>query len=220
MNIQNLLEGHLPEAVKFLIIFMLISSFTYGQFFEGKIVYEHTYKSKLPNVTDQQFSAMMGTTQEYLAKGGNYKSITNGSLLQWQLYRQSDNKLYTKMANNPAILWKDAAVNADEVIKMQVNKNVIEILGHRCDELVLTSKEGVVKYYFSSQLKVDAKLFDGHKAFNWYEFISRSNALPLKFVIDNPQFVLESIAVEIKPMALDDKLFELPAGSKLEKSPF
>jgi hypothetical protein len=207
-------------GINLCIVFVLASNVAYAQFFEGKIIYEHTYKSKLPNVTDQQFSAMMGTTQEYLVKGGNYKSLTNGSLLQWQLYRHSDNKLYTKMSNNPAILWKDGAVNPDEVIQVAVNKDVVEILGHRCDELILTSNEGVVKYYFSSKLKVDAALFAGHKAFNWYEFISRSNALPLKFVIDNPQFVLESIAVAIKPMVLDDKLFELPVGSKLEKSPF
>jgi len=43
---------------------------------------------------------MMGSTQEYLIKGGDYKSIANGTLVQWQLFINKDNKLYNKMSNS------------------------------------------------------------------------------------------------------------------------
>ena len=36
-------------------------------------------------MTDQQWLSMMGGTQEYYIKGGNYKSVTNGTLMQWQI---------------------------------------------------------------------------------------------------------------------------------------
>jgi hypothetical protein len=191
-----------------------------SQNFEGKILYQNKYKSKIPNLTDEQFTSMMGTTQEYIIKGGDYKSIMNGTLVQWQIYINKDNKLYTKMSNVQSILWNDGAVNPDEVLKSEINKEVIEILGHKCDELVLTCKTGIQKFYFSSKLQVDPALYANHKFGNWNEIIAKSNSLPLKIIIDNHQFTVESIATEIKPGVVDANLFTLPAGSKLEKSPY
>lgn len=208
------------RTLKLLVLLLITVSFTYGQSFEGKVVYKNNYKSKIANVTNEQFSSMMGTTQEYYIKGGNYKSSGNGTFFQWQLYSNKDNRLYSKMSNSPAILWNDGSVNADEVVKAEINKGVIDILGHQCDELILTCKSGVQKYYFSSKLKVDPKLFEKHKFGNWNEVMSRTSALPLRMIIDSPQFTVESSAIEIVPMKLDDKFFELPADSKLEKSPY
>ena len=124
------------------------------------------------------------------------------------------------MANSPTIFWNDGAVNPDEVVKSEIGKGMIDILGHKCDELVLTCKSGIQKYYFSTKLKVDPKLFEKHKFGNWNEVISRTNSLPLKMIIDSPQFTIEWTATEIAPMKLDANLFELPADSKVEKSPY
>jgi len=192
----------------------------FGQNFEGKITYQNTYKSKLPNVTDQQFGSMMGSTQDYIIKGGNYKSSANGTMFQWQLYVNKDNKLYSKMSNSETILWNDGSVNSDSVISVQLNKRVTEILGYKCDELVLTCKSGTQKYYFNSKLAVDTKLFANHKFGNWYDYLKQANALPLKLIIDNQQFTVESAATEVKAMKLDDKDFQLPENAKTAKSPY
>ena len=64
-----------------IIFTVLISMTVFGQSFEGKILYTNSYKSKNPKMTDQQWTAMMGSTQEYLIKGGDYKSIVNGTLV-------------------------------------------------------------------------------------------------------------------------------------------
>jgi len=192
----------------------------FGQSFEGKIVYSNTYKSKNPKMTDQQWTSMMGSTQEYLIKGGDYKSIAYGTLVQWQLFINKDNKLYNKMSNSETAFWNDASVQGDEVLKVEVNKNVIEVLGYKCDEVILTCKSGVQKYYFNSKLSVDTKLFVNHKFGNWFDYLSKSNSLPLKSVIETAQFTMESIATEVKPMKLDTKTFELPAGIKTDKSPY
>jgi len=203
------------------IIFTVLISITlFGQTFEGKILYANSYKSKNPKITDQQWTSMMGSTQEYLIKGGDYKSIASGTLVQWQLYINKDNKLYNKMSNSETAFWNEASVQGDEVLKVEVNKGVTEILGYKCDEVVLTCKSGVQKYYFNSKLSVDTKLFINHKFGNWFDYLSKSNSLPLKSVIETAQFTMESIATEVKPMKLDTKTFELPALIKTEKSPY
>ena len=66
--------------------FLLSFVFSFGQSFEGEIVYSATYKSKLANLSDQQIASMIGGTQNYYIKGGDYKAETNGTLMNWQLY--------------------------------------------------------------------------------------------------------------------------------------
>jgi hypothetical protein len=124
------------------------------------------------------------------------------------------------MSNSAAILWNDGAVNPDEVIKSELNKGVIKILGYQCDELILTCKSGVQKYYFSPELKINASLYENHKFGNWDVIMSKTNGLPLKMVIETPQFSMESLATAVTPMKVEDKMFELPADSKVEKSPY
>lgn len=209
----------MSKTITFLLaILFAITSF--GQNFEGKIVYTNSYKSKIPNVTDQQFTTMMGTTQEYFIKGGNYKSLANGSIFQWQLYVNSDNKIYSKMSNSETVLWNEGLENKDEIIKTELNKGVSEILGYMCDELIFTCKSGTQKYYFNSKFSVDPSLFVNHKFGNWYDFLLKSHALPLKAIIDNAQFTSEIVATEVVEMKLDNHLFELPKDAKTTKSPY
>lgn len=205
----------------FAIFGLLIATLTvFGQSFEGKITYANTYKSKNTKIPDQQWTTMLGSTQEYFIKEGEYKSITNGTFVQWQQYSNKDNKLYTKMANTETLLWNDGSIQGDEVLKVEVNKKVTEILGYKCDEVILTCKSGVQKYYFNTKLSVKTKLFVNHKFGNWFDYLSKSNALPLKSIIDTAQFTLESTATEVKPSKLDAKMFELPAGVQTAKSPY
>lgn len=203
------------------ILCLFLSTMTVlGQAFEGKISYANSYKSKNTKIPDQQWTAMLGSTQEYFIKGGEYKSITNGTFVQWQQYSNKDNKLYTKMANTETLLWNDGSIQGDEVLKVEVNKKVTEILGYKCDEVILTCKSGVQKYYFNTKLSVKTKLFVNHKFGNWFDYLSKSDALPLKSIIETAQFTMESIATEVKPTKLDPKMFELPAGVQTAKSPY
>ena len=201
-------------------LFILISVTSIAQSFEGKVNYQNTFKSKIPNVTDDMLTQMMGTSLDYTMKEGNYKTTSNGTFLLWQLYVQGDNKLYTKFANSNSIFWNDGAENKDEVIKSELNKNALEILGHKCDELVLTCKSGVQKYYFTSKFKLDPKLFENHKFGNFYDYVIKSKAVPLKIIIDNVQFSMESVATSVDTKKIEDAIFRLPDGAVLEKNPY
>jgi hypothetical protein len=206
--------------IAFILLLTLFSTVLVAQSFEGKIMYRNSYKSKLPTVSDDQWNDMLGTSQEYLIKGGDYKSVLNGSLMQWQLYRQADNKIYNKMANSETLLWNDGAINADEILKSEINRGVAEVLGYKCDELILTSKSGIQKYYFNSKFSVDPALFEQHKFGNWGAMLKATKAIPLKIIINNEQITLESVAVEIKPGKLDNSSFALPEGVQIAKSPY
>ena len=208
---------------KTLIIFLLLvlsASAVTAQDFEGKIVYKNVYKSKLPNVADEQLTAMLGSSQDYMLKNGNYKSITNGTMMQWQLYRRQDNRLYIKMAGVPAILWNDGGENRDSVLSAEIRKDAETIAGYVCDELVFTCKSGVQKYYFNRDIKVDPRLFTQHKYGNFSEVLSRTRSIPLKIILETAQFSVTSTAMQILPAKLDEKEFELPEGTQLQKSPY
>jgi hypothetical protein len=202
---------------------ILFSSFyfmVFAQSFEGEIVYHNSYKSKMPSMKDEQFADLLGTVQQYYIRGGDYKSVTNGSFVKWQLYINKENKLYTSVANSEALLWNDAGLNTDSVLKVELHPSVLEILGYKCDELVLTCKTGLQKYYFTHKLPVNSKLYTNHKYGNWSVYLSAANAVPLKTIIENAQLTLESVATEIKSLNLDQVFFALPPGTKSAKSPY
>jgi len=204
----------------FIILLLLNPIVGFAQNFEGEVVYQNNYKSKTASLNDQQLVAMMGSSQDWYISDGEYKSETNGTFTKWQLYINEDNKLYTKLTNSEVVLWNDAAVNSDSVLNVELHSNVVDILGYRCNELVLNCKSGVQEYYFSTKLPIDSKLFRNHKYGNWYAYLSKANAVPLKMVIETPQFILVSIAKEIKPMQLDQTMFRLPIGTQTAKNPY
>ena len=107
-----------------------------------------------------------------------------------------------------------------QVLSVELNRNAAEILGYQCDELVLTCKSGVQKYYFTPKFPIDAKLYEKHLYGNWYAYLAKANALPIRMVIDNAQFTIESVATEIKPSKLDKAMFALPVNIKTGKSPY
>jgi hypothetical protein len=203
--------------------FLLMMGFTSlslsAQNFEGEIIYSNVYQSKIAGLSDEKFTTLMGTEQDYFIKGANYKSVMNGTLAQWQLYVPGENKLYTKMSNSDSAFWDDAAINPDSVISFSLNKAAIKILGHTCDELILNCKSGTQKYYFNTALGIDPAKYVKHKYGNWYDYVLNSKSVPLKMEIDNAQFVMVSVAVEIKPSTLDNSIFQLPPGIQTFKNP-
>ncbi len=191
-----------------------------SNFFEGKILYDNTYKSKNMLMPSGMWNSMMGSKGEYFIKGGNYKLISNGSLNKWQLYISEHNKIYSKISSSSSIYFNDGEIHTDVVQKIESNKGIIEILGYTCDEVILTCKTGVQKFYFNSELAVNTKLFEKHQFVNWHEYLKEAHALPLKRIVNTSHFTMESIATEVTIMKIEDSIFELPAGIDLKKNPY
>lgn len=208
----------MKSTIFFIQFFLLTSTLSFSQDFEGQITYGNNYRSNIENISDLQLTAMMGEIQEFYIKNGNYKSILSGNYLLWQLYRNKENKLYNKFAQSLAIMWNDCKENSDSIISTIINKNVVEILGYRCDELIVRSTSGVQKYYYNEKIKADDKLFIFHKYSNWDKVVLLTKSLPLKTIIENNQYSFESIAIKIKEYNLEDSMFILPTDAVLEKS--
>lgn len=186
--------------------------------FEGEIIYTNTYKSKNPKLREKQVATMMGTVHNYFIKGGDYKTVTNGLFAQWQLYVNKENRIYNKMASSDTVFWNDAAVHDDQLLMSTLNKNAVTILGYVCDELVMTFTSGVHKYYYNAKLRVDSKLYENHKYGNYYNYISKANAVPLKMIVEDSDIIMESTATKVVPKKLPADFFSLPAGTKIAAS--
>lgn len=207
------------KTVLFLLL-TVVSLDALCQSFEGKIIYKTSYKSKQAGTSDEQLAILLGTTQEYIIKGGNYYSKMNGSFFQWQLYKNDENKYYLKLGNSDKVFWQNAEENKDKAIFKEYNKGVTEILGHKCDELIFESQSGIHKYYFSKDLPIDSKLFTNHNFGNWYEYLSRANALPLKEIVDSKDFFMESTATSVIEEKVDSSTFSLSPNTELAPYPF
>ena len=201
-------------------LFVILFIFTVtvcAQHFEGKIIYQNKYKSKIAAVSDEQLTGMMGSRQEYFIKGGNYKSVTDGTYLQWQIYVNRDNRLYNKFSNSDSILSNDGATAGEPVMEVLQRKDVTEILGYKCDELILKRKNQTSTYYFNQSMSVDATLYSKHLFGGWHEYLKLARALPLKGIIDTPQFTLTTTAIEVIPLKIEDKEFILPQNAKIQR---
>jgi hypothetical protein len=163
---------------------------------------------------------MVGNQNTWYTKDGCYKSETNGTFTQWQLYLNQDNKLYSKVSASKDVFYTDASVYNDTITDVTLHRGSTIILGYICDELIWKTKGGIQKYYFSKKLPVDSKLFVNHKYGDWYAYLAKANAVPLKMVVENPQLIMVSTAMVIKPMKLDQSFFVLPAGMQVIKSPY
>jgi len=208
--------------MKLLILFSLalfVPGIFYGQSFEGEIVYKMAFKSKIPNVSDVQLTAMMGDTNLYYIQGGNYKTVSNGKYLQWQVYINAVNKLYNKTSNSESLVWMDAGVYNDSLVSVTLRPGAAQILGYTCDEITMTCKSSVQEYYYSSKIPEDSKIFEKHLFGSWYDFLSRAHALPLKMSYATKEFIMESTAVTVQPGHLDPAIFQIPSDAKLTSAP-
>ncbi|MGY3214561.1 hypothetical protein [Mucilaginibacter sp. HD30] len=199
-----------------IVLFLMLSPLMcLAQSFEGKITYSNSYKSKSPQLKDAQLATMMGTTQDYYIKGADYKSVFNGAYIKMQLYNSKENRSYTLTAKSDSLYWEDYSKNNDVATKFEVQKGKETIMGVLCDVLIVYTPKSKTAYYYNSKYSVNPALFKQHTYGNWYYVISKTKALPLKTISENEQFTLISNAVNITPMKLEGKLFEVPDKNKI-----
>lgn len=204
-----------------LVLIGLLMSFVpaMSQNFEGQIVYKIDCVSKIENVPNESMNTLIGTRQEYFIRNGAYKSVPNGLKLAMQQYDPKSNRLYNKTTESDTLYWFDAAANADSVTSFEVKKNAETIMGNACDALIMHTLSGnTTTVYYSPKYKMDAKAFAKHKFGNWAFMVQKTNAVPLKTVLETPQFTMTSTATEVKNMKLGDGYFTVSPQAPVKKS--
>jgi len=196
-------------------IMLLITSKNFSQVFEGKIMYSIAYKSKMNITSSEQLTLLLGSKQAYVIKNGNYKSAYNGKFIKLQIYRSDENRNYSLTAKSDTLYYEDYSKNKDKALSYEIKKNQDTIMGVPCDLIIVKAEKSKTSYYFNSSYKVNPELFKGHNYGNWYYIVSKTKALPLKTVTETEQFIMTSIATEVKPMQLKDNVFEIQNKDKV-----
>jgi hypothetical protein len=155
----------------------------------------------------------------HFIKGANYKSTFNGLVSQWQLYRDSDKRLYNKYLTADSIFSRDVHVNHDTIYKSSLEKNDTTILGYTCDKLTFICNNGTQVYYFDSQFAIDPILYADCQEGNWYEFLKVSKSPAIKEIIRRGKIAYTLTATQIQRKQLDDDLFVLLPGIAIVEIP-
>jgi hypothetical protein len=201
---------------KIITVFIFSISFLagYAQYFEGEIIYQNKLKSKMSGRSDQQLEALFGTKNEYYIKNGYYKSISNGLAISQQIYDNAENKLYNKKTASDTLYWFSASINTDTLLNYEILKDVDTVLGFKCNIIVMNTRSGTTKYYYSNNLPIDIAKYKNHHFNNWDFYVSKTKQLPLRIVMDNNHFHFESTAIEVKHLKLKNEDFKLDGPLK------
>lgn len=208
----------MKRAIILFLLVTLLNSNAFSQYFEGKVVYNNSFESKMKGVTDAQLTSLVGSKQEYYIKDGHYKSIMNGQAIVMQMYDWVSNRIYNKTPNSDTLYWFNASINTDNLISHEINNNVETILGNTCNVLIIKTKSGTANFYFSEKYKLDSNKFSKHDYGNWAFFIKKAGALPLKIIVENDSFKMTSTAVEITPTKLKEDFFAIDAKAPIKQT--
>ena len=183
-----------------------------AQSFEGVIIYEDSYESYEPAFSSTEVTEAMGSRREYYVSGGSYKIVNNGSYMLYQIYDQSTNRLYNKIAPSDTLYWADGDSVRHPVINFRKLEKKENVLGYVCDAIEIETTDGTTVYYFNSELKMDLELYKTHYLGSYYFYLNQSGALPLKTVVKNDRFTWTSTAIEVKKKQIDKGVFSIPVG--------
>ena len=193
----------------FVFLFCLAGLFARAQYFEGKVIYRNVVTSKTPGLSDSALGAMVGDEETYYLKGGFYESMTNGTGFSMQLYDHRSNRMYFKKPDVDTLYWLDAGKSSETPISYETREDAETVLGKRCDALVVQTETGTTVFYYSRRYKIDAAMFQKHTYGGWAFYVSKAGCLPLKTVIDNDKFHLETTATEVLELDLKPGFFDI-----------
>ncbi len=94
--------------------------------------------------------------------------------------------LYNLFTTSDTLYYKTANFNKDPAIKYVLNKSVEDVLGKHCNEMIIYSKQTILKYYFNEEYFIDPNLFNGHSYGNWHYALQQTKSLPLKIIVETP----------------------------------
>jgi hypothetical protein len=184
------------------------------KYFEGKVVYQNSARSKDSNIKSEDIIRLSGNFSSFYFKNGNYKQLYDAQGLKEELYIQKSNTLYLSSNNTDTFSKHEASIPGDTIEQYILNKNKETILGISCDELIVRDKKKTMTYYFNSDsLKINPEWFSKYTELNKNFTTKKMGALFLKCKIELPELIFEITATKIVHERLDDAIFELPQNA-------
>ena len=198
---------------------ILVNSFSQKKVsFEGIIMYENNFKSKIDSISNTQFENAFGKKTKYLLdKNGNYINLFKGAYITIQLFKKNKNTLYTLLTGKDTIYYNKVNKKGGGISNVKRTKNKERVLDKNCDEVTFKTATSKYKYYYNTDYFVDPKLFTTHYLGNWDEIVKITKTFPLKVVLETDSFVMTSTAISIKKGKLEQHLFNLPPNMPVTK---
>ena len=190
------------------------------EYFEGKIIYKNSAQSKNTSFTSEDLLRLSGDSSIFYFKNGNFRQDYDAKNLKQEFYIQKDNRGYIRENNSDTLFWYDRSNPGTEILKHELNKNRSEILGIKCDELILYYQNKTITYYFNSDsLKINPKWYELFTDLNKNFTSKKMGVLFLKCQLEYPDAIFQLTATSIVHEKLDNTFFQIPSNAVLIKVP-
>ncbi|MEO8854525.1 MAG: hypothetical protein ABI359_12150 [Ginsengibacter sp.] len=199
--------------------FLLMTLNSIGQSqknFEGEIIYQFDFISKMPKVDSKMIKNIVGSGSTLSFKQGNYRHDYDGGIVEFDIYNKEDNKAYFKKRNNDTIYWSDCSLPGNKIKNFKFASKKETILGIDCDQLIIEyEKKSEIHYYNSDSIITNPAWFKNFKTNGENLIDEKEKSIFLKSESDFDGFTMISIADKISRHKIDEKIFKIPANSIL-----
>jgi hypothetical protein len=206
---------------KFIII-VLISFNTFSQnkeSFEGIIIYENTFISKIDSISNSHFENAYGKQTKYvLDKNGDYINLYKGSYITIQLYKKKEDIIYTLLTGRDTIFYNKTNEKTDDISNIKETEKQILVLDKNCNEIIYETSTSKYKYYYNNDFYIDPKLYSNHYLGNWNQIVGITKSFPMKVILETDYFIMTSTAISVKKGAVEKQLFSLPPNIPISKA--
>lgn len=204
-------------------IFLLFTTYLLSQTkesFEGIINYNNVFESKVDSISNESLLSAYGKETKYLlSKNGDYINLFKGTYITIQLYKKNELKLYTLLTKRDTIFYNDVREEVGVLKNLNTKSSKKEnVLDYICKTVSFQLNNTKYTYYYSDEIYVDSTLFTKHNFGKWNKIVAFTNAIPLKVVVENDLFVMQSTAIKIKKGKVNKRLFSLPPNSPIKKA--
>lgn len=213
-----------------ILIFILISTVSTAQSFEGWITYKmealNPNKEMFPDslwhqILKEQFGESESITQKYFYKNDKYVSeIKSEKVNGFQAFDNNNKLIYSWALNSDTAITLDTRKYLDELIEIVDNENTETILGIVCKSIIVKSKLGQMTIWYNKDyFKIDAALFKGHKYGHWESILQKIGCLPLKMEQKGLMTHLVQTAIDFKEETINDNQFVIPKFNTVIENP-
>jgi len=186
----------------------MVSISGYAQFFEGMVEYEVSYRSHIMEVPSDQLAPQLGNKMKWYIKDVTYRKEFNGKTHSIEIYSNANPML--EVFNPEAKHWNQLPTmfSEAEIQEVEIFEDSEVILEKMCNEVVFTTDQGVCRFFYPKDMKLNAASFSNHMMGSWFEYLNLIGAMPLKMVLGSKEKTMEAKAITITPMVLKDELFK------------
>lgn len=202
----------------FCLIFIVAahSGFTQG-YFEGRIWYMNEVSTKSSRIDMKKLQNLVGRGSILTFKSGNFRHDYDGGEIEFDLYRQAENRFYVKERGNDTIFWYDCSRGGKQIKDIKrVPATETKVLNIICEQLnVIYPNYSKVEYYNSDSISVNPEWFAEFKRDDQYKIDAIEKSIFLRSHLDYPAFSIVSTATAIEREPVGNDSFQIPESAIL-----